>query len=329
MDPLWEFLDPTMRDAIRVATLVWNVDPYDSHNTVVPMDFFIPYEDVLEGTIGYGVFNHAVVHTARPVVVPLPYSAADIDRAVRALLAGCHISIVDMDDECVPSNFLKGCQHVDSICIMSMQDRPRIIGDNFLSGCTNITTFDTKGLTSVAAIQDYAFSQCSNLTLVDTCGLTSVTAIGNCFLVKAGITAFDTVGMTSVTKIGYYFLADCRNMTEIDTGGLGSVCVIKDNFLVNCKTLTNFSTAGMTCLTRFGTYFLSGCSSLTTFDGAGMTAVSSVADAFLFKCTNLTTIKLEGLTSVTKTGTYFLHGCTNLSLEAEEEVETFLARFQP
>jgi hypothetical protein len=207
----------------------------------------------------------------------------------------------------------------------------------FLSHCTNLTSFNASGMTSLTSIEDYFLSHCislNNLTLptsvtsigsnflysctnlktFDTRGLTSLTSIGNYFLYNCtSLNFFDSHGLNALTSIGVFFLSNCTNLTSFDSRGLTSLTSIGQHFLFKCINLKTFYTSGLSAVTSIRSHFLCRCTSLTSFDTSGLNALTSIGDYFLSDCKSLTYFDSRGLTSLTSIGDCFLSSCTSLT----------------
>ncbi|MBA4118593.1 MAG: hypothetical protein C0514_06855 [Candidatus Puniceispirillum sp.] len=84
----------------------------------------------------------------------------------------------------------------------------------------------------VAFIGPYFLSGPLNLSSVDTRGLTSLGFIGHSFLAGCtNLTSFDTRGLASLRSIGSAFLYNCKNLRSFDTKPLTQVKVVQSSFL--------------------------------------------------------------------------------------------------
>ena len=113
----------------------------------------------------------------------------------------------DVEDTC--DDFLKGCSGLTTIDLSGLI-KVKYIGDGFLAKCTSLTTITLPEENAVEDIGNNFLMQCSGLTTIDLSGLSSVRNVGDGFLAKC--TSLETITLpqgTALQKIGNDFLWEC------------------------------------------------------------------------------------------------------------------------
>lgn len=155
------------------------------------------------------------------------------------------------------------------------------IGNDFLGGCSNFSSFDASLATGLTTIGNGFLSYLSKVT--GEISLPAVTSVGDYFLFSSNFTSVKlpslvTAGNSfcSVTRlqaipslphctiIGGQF---CSNCPYLNSAGFSSIPLLETlgvNALVSCSNLKNISLTGMPNLTSIGRNFAGNCSSLAS-----------------------------------------------------------------
>jgi hypothetical protein len=175
------------------------------------------------------------------------------------------------------------------------------IGDNFLSGATNLDTANLAEATSVASIGNAFLSECESFNAPITVP-SNVQTIGGGFL--RGCTSFNsTVTIASgVQSIAYAFLMGCSAFNQPLTIP-SSVTTIGPNFLSGCVKFNSALT--MDPSTIIGTGFMNDCRLFNQPIPIYTNGSNGVPDNYMMRCAafNQPITFPTGLTSI---GSYFL-----------------------
>ena len=201
----------------------------------------------------------------------------------------------------IGDNFLEGCSSLTTVDLLSLPDITRI-GDNFLEGCDSLTGVDLvfNNLTSIS--NSFLYS-CSSISFLDLSHFNSVTSVGSYFLCESRVTEIDLSGLRNLTSIGDGFLCWCDSITEIDLSVLRSLTSIKNDFLRRCGSLEVVDFSKLDKLTSIGDGFLRRCESLQSLDLTGLRNVTSIGDDFISEYKS--PISLSCLSSLTENGSNF------------------------
>ncbi len=187
------------------------------------------------------------INPAQQVLISLPVKGASGEYAAR----------LSRDD--LPSS-------LQQLAVVTQAAGPIKIGDDFLYGCSGLTSLDLSGLSNV-------------------------TKIGKKFLFRCnGLTSLDLSGLSNVTKIGKKFLSACPNLRKLDLSPLSKVTEIEEDFLFMCIRLTDLDLSGLSNVTKIGGGFLSRCGKLTDLDLSPLSNVTRIGDNSLSDCRGLTSI---------------------------------------
>lgn len=174
------------------------------------------------------------------------------------------------------------------------------VGNNFLSGCSNLTMeVDTSNLTSIGT---NFMANCDNYN--HPLDLSGITSLPNNFLY--GCTEFNSaLDISNVTTIGDNCLAECLSFNQpISAPNATSV---GDSFLYCGFSFNN--TVSLPSATSVGNMFLCDCSVLDTTPV--LTAIATIGNWFLGN--DVLFDKDLSLAKISNTGNYFLSGCTSFN----------------
>ena len=135
----------------------------------------------------------------------------------------------------IPDGFFSD---TDVTCIDISYAPVAVIGNEFLEGCTSLSTLDLSGLQGVTSIGSWFLRGCTSLSTVDLSGLQGVTSIRHGFL--SGCTSLSTLDLSAlqgVTWIGNGFLRECTSLSTVNLSALQGVTYIGDGLLAECKAL--------------------------------------------------------------------------------------------
>ena len=170
------------------------------------------------------------------------------------------------------------------------------IGDDFLGGCTNLSTLTLPPMTNVTMIGNYYLRNCSSLTEMNIIGkdesgdgLKCLLHIGFGFMVGcSNLKRLTLRGLTSITGIPSAFMQGCSRLQHLHLGGLENTRVVCDHFLAGCSSLSHFDFEILRAVKRIGPHFMDGCnelapstSALTTVDLTPLNRASEVGTGFL------------------------------------------------
>jgi hypothetical protein len=232
----------------------------------------------------------------------------DITSEVKKIIANNNIKISFCDGFLKKNNKLKFLEFVDD------DARVQIIGNDFLSDCSNLTNITFSGLSKVTQIENSFLSGCANLTYIDLSPLSKLTQIDDYFLSACySLENIDNLHVLSnVTQIGKSFLAGCGSLQKIDISGFSKVTQIKDAFLGGCSSLTNIDFKSLSSVKEIKDSFLIRCEGLINIDLLGLSSVTKIGNEFLDECVNLENINFSGLINITQIGFEFLDFCYSL-----------------
>ena len=238
--------------------------------------------------------------------------------------------ILEMEESLLPSDIRR-------VSFRNSDSKLRIIGANFNSYGSSVTSIDFSKLTSVTGTQTGFLSSCSSLTELDLSGFCNVTSIGNHFLNSCRrLTKVDLTGFHCLTRIGSCFLSGPRSLTAINLPSLPCVAVgelflnssscatidfsncnlstLGSRFLMSCLSVANLNLSGLRNVTEIYHTFLYNCGSLTSLDLSSLSSVTSIDANFLLDCSSITHLNLSGFSRVTTIGDKFLKNCSSLTV---------------
>ncbi|MBN9412319.1 MAG: hypothetical protein J0H12_00120 [Candidatus Paracaedimonas acanthamoebae] len=253
-------------------------------------------------TKGHG---HTIIYNADQEVVDIPTPPENIGKLI--LTNGNNKS------RSIGDNFLFGCTGLTSFSTCGLTNL-RSIGDNFLAFCYSLTSFNSHGLTKLKSIGNNFLSYCKSLVSLGTRGLNNLRSIGDKFLYQSSsVTPFDTRDLNNLRSIGNTFCYDCTSVTSFDTHGLTNLRTIGHLFFCSDSPFLSFDTRGLINLRSIGNDFLFNRTGLISFSTCGLTNLISIGSNFLSGCTDLTSFSTNGLTNLISIGNNFLSRCTGLT----------------
>ena len=236
--------------------------------------------------------------------------------------------LTDIDNNPISGSMVVSVDDLESMSLkLNTPDMPRLI-DLHITGCSgshnqyfhqildknqelNLFIIFTNDVTWI--VEEFLYG-CTNLTTLDLSPLLNVTNIARSFLALcAGLRTLDLSPLSNVKSIDSRFLKGCTGLTTLDVSPLSQVTSIRDHFLSCCTGLTTLDLSPLSQVTSIGDHFLYGCSGLTILDLSSLSNVTTIENCFLYGCTGLTKLDLSPLSQVTNIGCHFLQGCTGLT----------------
>ncbi len=208
------------------------------------------------------------------------------------------------------TKFKMDTNKADITAVTVIQAQDLIYIQNTWEYCTNLTTFDTLGLTQ-ALLASNAWNHCSNLTNFNPRGLTSLTNAHGAWSSCGELTSFDASPLTSVTDI-YGAWNHCTKLTSFDTSPL-TLVIDASTAWQYCEGLTSFDASGLINATRIKMTW-DHCLNLTSFDASALTSVVYASYAWS-SCAGLICFSRLNSTGFSDIGarTGMLLDCTSLT----------------
>ncbi|CAO4839991.1 MAG: hypothetical protein CNLJKLNK_00987 [Holosporales bacterium] len=192
-------------------------------------------------------------------------------------------------------------------------DAPNVssIYDDFLNGCTGLTTLDLSPLVKVRSVGNQFLFGCKELTKLDLSPLFRLESIPDNFLYGcSGLKTLDLHPLSKLKAVRSGFLSECRGLTTLDLSPLSNVIRIHNEFLKGCKGLTTLDLSPLSQVQTIGQMFLADCVCLTTLNNINFSKVTSIGHFFLFRCGELTKFDLSSLKKGVRLASDFLSWCS-------------------
>ena len=185
------------------------------------------------------------------------------------------------------------------------------IGDNFLSGCSELKEIDLSPLQNVKTIGSSFMNGCKKLNKIDLSPLINITSVGSSFMNSCGLDTIDLSPLINITSISNNFLTSCASLSVITfSETFKNITHIGAFFLSNSISLKTIDLSYFSNVTDIDDYFLY-YSTIGEIDLSPLKNLTTIEKGFMEQCKQLTSIKFpEHITSI---GKGFLKDTYNLN----------------
>ena len=122
--------------------------------------------------------------------------------------------------------------------------------EDFVLGCTGLTTVDLSPLSQVTEVQGSFLEGCTGLTTLDLSPLSQLTEVQEAFLRGCtGLTTLDLSPLSQVTEVQWSFLWGCTGLTTVDLSPLSQVTEVQVSFLEGCRRINEVDNPPPLCNT--------------------------------------------------------------------------------